>query len=287
MTKLNAVPIILFPKKLVFNMKLSVVLFIFWPEEENYIEACLKSVSWVDEIVVIDNGASSKTLEIVKKYTDKIYKSDSSNFADRHNLGKEKARGDWVLYVDADERISQKLADEILQKLKNPTADVYKLNRINYFLGKEAKFGDRYPDYVARLFKKDKLIGWEGTIHESSKVSGKIGQLKYPLYHLTHRNIYSMMEKTINFSEHEAKLRFQKNHSPVVWWRLIRVFLSEFYIRIIKYQGWRGGTEGWIDGIFQSFSLFIVYARLWELQRRSKLEETYKETDKKILSGEI
>lgn len=268
-------------------MKLSVILFIFWPEEENYIEACLKSISWVDEIVVIDNGASPKTLEIVKKYTDKIYKSNSDNFADRHNLGKEKSSGDWILYVDADERLSKSLTEEIRSELRNPKFNAYQIKRVNFFLGKKVKFGDRIPDFITRLFKKEKLESWFGEIHESSQVDGKIGKLDAPLYHLTHRDIYSMMEKTINFSEHEAKLRFQNNHPPVVWWRLVRVFLSEFYTRIIKYQGWRQGTEGWIDGIFQSFSLFIVYARLWELQRNPKLEETYKEIDKKILSGEI
>ncbi|MBI3558879.1 glycosyltransferase family 2 protein [Candidatus Gottesmanbacteria bacterium] len=266
-------------------MKLTVILFVFWPGEENYIEACLKSVFWVDEIVVIDNGASPKTLEIVKKYTNKIYKSVSDNFADRHNLGKEQASGDWILYIDADERVSRKLAEEI--KKIDISFSAYELRRVNYFLGKEVKHGDRIPDFVARLFRKDKLLEWTGEIHESSKVNGKIGQLDAPLYHLTHRNIFSMMEKTINFSEHEAQLRFKANHPSVVWWRLIRVFLGEFYLRIIKYQGWRGGTENWIDGIFQSFSLFIVYARLWELQRKPKLEESYKEIDKKILSGEI
>lgn len=263
---------------------ISAIVFTFWLEEEHLIEACLKSLSFADEIIVIDNGASRKTLSVVKKYTKNIYFSPDSSFAARHNLGAEKATNDWILYLDSDERVSLSLAKEI--KDISDEFSAYQLRRENIILGKSQKYGDRYPDYVTRLFKKDKLIGWDGEIHESSKVAGEIGQLNSPLYHLTHRNIYSMMAKTINFSEHEAKLRLTANHPPVVGWRLLRVFLSEFYTRIILYQGWRAGTEGWIDGIFQAFSLFIVYARLWELQRKPSLSETYKEIDKKILGGE-
>jgi len=174
-----------------------------------------------------------------------------------------------------------------MQELENPTADAYQLRRVNFFLGKKVCFGDRYPDYVTRLFKKDKLSGWEGEIHESSKVTGQIGRLEEPFYHLTHRNINSMMEKTANFADHEAHLRLAAGHPPITGWRLLRIFSTEMLHRLIGLQGIRGGTEGWIDGIFQSFSLFVAYVRLWELQRRPTLEETYKELDKKIISGEI
>lgn len=266
---------------------LTVVVFTFWPEEETYVEACLKSVNFADEIIVIDNGATPETLDIVKRYTKKIYLTPTKNFAERHNLGREKASGDWILFIDSDERVSVSLSQEISRAVKTPDLDAYELRRVNYFLAKEVKFGDRFPDYVTRLFKKDKLQSWSGEIHESSFVDGKIGRLSSPLYHLTHRDIFSMVEKTINFSQNEAKLRLAVNHPPVVGWRLLRVFITEFFTRLIKYQGWRQGTEGWIDGIFQAFSMFIVYARLWELQRKPSLGETYKELDRKILEGAI
>lgn len=268
-------------------MKLTAVLFIFWPDEEDYIETCLKTLGFVDEIIVIDNGATSKTISLCKKYTEKIYQSASKSFSERHNLGKEKASGDWVLYIDADERISQKLSDEIRKNLRNSSYDAFELRRVNYFLGKEVRYGDRYPDFVTRLFKKDKLAGWTGSIHESSQVDGKIGKLANPLYHITHRDVYSMLEKTINFSENEAQIRLQIGHPSITGWRLLRVFVTELWTRLIKYQGWRQGTEGWIDGIFQAFSLFIVYVRLWELQRKPTLLQTYKEIDRKIISGQI
>lgn len=261
----------------------SAIVFVYWPEEDELIEACLKTLLWAEEIVVIDNGATKETLARVKKYTSKVFRDDSTSFAVRHDRAAELAAGDWLLFVDADERVSAKLAKEIQEAVKEDEFAAYQLPRINYFLGKEAKVGDYYPDYITRLFKKDKLLGWKGEIHESSRVGGKIGRLIGPFYHLTHRDIYSMMRKTINFTDHEARLRLAAGHPKVVGWRLIRVFLTEFFIRIVKFQGWRGGTEGWIDGIFQSFSMFIVYARLWELQRKPTLQETYREIDKKIL----
>lgn len=267
--------------------EISAVVFTGYKEEEEFLDVFLKNISFCDEIIVIEDSISKEAIEIVKKYTKKIYHEGSKDFSLRHNLGKEKASCDWILYIDADERVSTKLQEEIKNVVNNPNADAYQLRRVNYFLGKEVRFGDRFPDFVTRLFKKDKLIGWEGKIHESSKVNGTIGKLNEPLYHFTHRDIFSMVKKTIIFSEYEAELRIMANHPKIVWWRLVRVFLTEFYNRIIKMQGWRQGTEGWIDGIFQAFSLFVVYARLWEKQRKPSLNETYKLLDQEIAEGKL
>ncbi len=266
---------------------LSAIVLTSWPEEADYIEACFQSVSWADEIIVVENHAPAKTLEIARRFKSKIFSDDSHSFAQFRNLGKDKAKGDWLLYIDGDERVSLKLKEEILSTIKNPQASAYNLRRVNFFLGKEVRYGDRYPDYIARLFKKSDLSDWTGQLHESLHVKGELGTLEGPHYHLTHGNIKTMLEKPHNFTDHEAQLRLQANHPPVVWWRLIRVFLTEFYNRIIKMQEFRQGAEGWIDGIFQSFSLFIAYARLWELQRKPTLKETYQEIDKKIQRGEI
>lgn len=263
---------------------ISAIVFVFWPDEEDLIEACLSTLAFTDEIIILDGGSTKNTIDKARKFTKRIYKDSSPDFASRHNRGKELAEGDWLLYVDADERISQQLAKEIKEAVKDERYAAYQLRRVNYFLGKEVRYGDRYPDYITRLFRKDNLEEWFGAIHESSKVTGETGRLEGQMYHLTHRNIFTMMEKTVKFSEFEARLRLEAKHPQVIWWRLIRVFMTEFFYRIIKLQGWRQGTEGWIDGIFQAFSLFVVYARLWELQRKPGLPETYREIDRKILA---
>jgi glycosyltransferase involved in cell wall biosynthesis len=256
---------------------ISAITFIYWPEEKEFLESSLKSLAFCDEIIVIDNGAPEEVVKIAKKYTGKIYKSNDLSFAARHNLGKEKANGDWLLYIDSDERVSLKLAEEI-KNLDNKF-DAYQIMRIDYRLGKNFKTIEN----ITRLFKRSKLINWTGDIHESSQVDGKIGKLSAPLYHLTHRDIFSMVSKTINFSEREALLRLNSGHPPIVWWRLFRILLTEF-VNQIRSGCWRHGTEGWIDSLLQTFSMFIVYARLWELQQSKTPIQKYKEIDEKILS---
>lgn len=236
---------------------ITVIVFVFWPEEEELIEACLRTVTWADEILILDNGATPKTLQIARKFTKNIIKDNTKDFASRHNLAKDLAKGNWILYVDADERISKSLAGEIRETVKDPKYAAYQLPRIHYFLGKEAIYGDYYPDFVTRLFKKDRLVGWTGRIHESSKIDGEIGRLKSPMYHLTHRDIRSMVKKTLDFSEHEAQLRLEANHPPVVWWRLVRVFLTDFHLNSFN--------------IFWSISLYVCskVCFLWSSQRRA------------------
>ncbi|MDO8515447.1 MAG: glycosyltransferase, partial [bacterium] len=165
---------------------ISAITFIYWPEETEVLENCLKSLAFCDEIIVVDNGAPENVVQIAKKYTDKIFKSSDSSFAHRHNLGKEKASGDWLLYIDSDERVSKKLAEEI-ENANN--FDAYQIRRIDYRLGKNFETNE----FITRLFKKSKLINWTGDIHESSQVDGKTGKLSSPLYHLTHRDIFSMV----------------------------------------------------------------------------------------------
>jgi len=116
---------------------ISAAVFVFWPEEADLIEACLKSVGFADEIVIIDNGAPSAVLDIAKKYTKKIFFCESKDFSQRHNFAKEKCAGDWILFIDSDERISVSLAQRIKEKLQTPDAVAYSFKRINYFLGKE------------------------------------------------------------------------------------------------------------------------------------------------------
>lgn len=270
-------------------VKLSAITFIFNDAEGDFIEPCLQSLSFADEIIVIDNGASERTLSLVKKYTDKIYSCAAKDFALRHNLGSEKAKGDWLLFIDSDERVSQRLSQEIKRVVENPESSLgaYSILRINYYLGKLVRHGDRLPDYVTRLFTRTALKKWTGIIHESTEIEGKVGKISAPIYHLTHRDVDSMVLKTLNFSRHEARIRLDINHPPVVWWRLLRVCFTEFWHRFVKLQAWRQGTEGWIDGLIQVFSYFIIYAQLWEMQRKEPLEKTYREIDKKIISGEI
>lgn len=234
--------------------------------EEKQIAQCLDSVDWADEIIIIDNGSSDKTLELVKLYNAKVYINRATDFSQLRNFGMSKARCDWILYLDADERVTPDLKSEILtiiaQFLNPAVAAAYYVQRQNYYLGKKWPYRDR----MQRLFFKKTLKYWKGKVHESASIEGKYAVLTNPLLHFTHRSFEEMVEKTNNWSRIEAKLRFDAGHPRVVWWRLLRVMLTGFLDSYLYKGGIRAGLPGVAESIYQAFSMFITYAKLWELE---------------------
>ena len=147
------------------------------------------------------------------------------------------------------------------------------------------RFGGWWPDYVTRLVQKNKTSGWKDELHEVLEVNGKKEALKGVLYHLSHRGITWILNKSINYTQTEARLRFENGHPPVVWWRLFRVMLTEFWYRLIAKSGWRDGIVGWIEAIYQTFNMFIIYIRLWEMQKGKTMEQIYQDLDKQIVKN--
>lgn len=232
--------------------------------EEQRIERCLKSLVFCDEILVIDNESMDKTTEIAKKHGARVYSFLSSDYAEARNYGLKHAKTPWILYVDADEEISEELAREIVGVVteKSPFS-AYRLKRKNFYLG-----NNPWPkiESLERLFLRDKLSRWEGELHESPIVLGDVGVLQGFLLHYTHRTISEMIAKTLIWSDVEARLRYNAGHPEVVWWRFPRVMLSAFLNSYIEQGGWKVGIVGLIESIYQAFSSFITYAKLWELQ---------------------
>lgn len=232
--------------------------------EEERIGKCLEALAWADERIVIDNGSTDKTVEVAKKHGARVVKSNSTSFAELRNLGPKEAKNDWILYVDADEIVSKELVNEIQNINKKSAA--YFIHRKNYYLGHPWPFQEN----ILRLFKKSALKNWHGDLHESPKVEGKTGQLKSPILHYTHRTLEEIVAKTNEWSEIEATLRVRSGHPPVVAWRLFRVMATAFFDSYIKQEGWRAGAVGLIESIYQSFSIFITYAKLWEFQNKKQ-----------------
>lgn len=237
--------------------------------EEEQIGGCLNSVNWVDEIIVVDSGSSDRTVEIAKDYTDKILFEKSDDFSSKRNLGQDMAKGEWILYLDADERVTPELWKEISEVIEKDWPASYFIPRKNFYFGENEW---PYIEKIERLFKKNQLEGWKGKIHESPVIRGQTGELKNYLLHYTHRDLSSMVKKTIEWSKIEAELRFEAGHPPVVWWRFLRVMMTEFYRSYIKQRGWKAGAVGMIESLYQAFSIFITYARLWEMQKAKNQE---------------
>lgn len=245
--------------------------------EEPMIDDCLKSVVWADEIVVVDHGSTDKTLEIVKKFGVKeiINAPENSNFSDRRNLGAKEANGEWLLYVDADERVTPELQEEIESivhgSLFQSQVSAYAIPRKNIRLTRVLYHGGWWPDYVLRLIKKEKLKSWKGELHEQPRVEGEVGKLKEAFVHFSHRGSFEhKLQNTINWSKIEAQKMYDANHPTMTVFRFLSAMWREFYRRMIKYQAWRDGPEGVIEAIYQVFSVFISYARLWEMQNSVK-----------------
>lgn len=243
---------------------------------EDLIADCIDSVSFCDEVIVIDDYSTDRTAELAKHLGAAVYPYTSESFAKRRNLGLSKAKGRWILYLDVDERISNDLKKAIQSVLerKKDIYSAYRLPRKNFYLG-----NNEWPtiEKLERLFKKSKLEEWYGDLHESPRVNGDIGDLNVGfIKHYTHRDLTSMLDKTIQWSKIEADLRIHANHPQMSWWRFFRVMLTSFYDSYVRQKGYKVGTAGLIESMFQAFSMFITYARLWEIQQHDSKKKSDK-----------
>lgn len=239
--------------------------------EEKLIEGALESLFFCDEIIVIDNASLDKTKEIAGRMKAKVYTLSTNDFSELRDFGLQKASGDWILYVDADERVDESLKKSI-QKTVSEGSDyaAFRILRKNYYFGNNEW---PYVEKIERFFKKENLKGWKGKLHESPVIEGKVGQLNGYLLHFTHRDLESMLDKTIEWSTTESLLRYNSGHPQMTWWRFPRVMVTAFLNSYVKQKGYKAGAVGIIESVYQSFSMFITYAKLWELQKNAKLKK--------------
>ena len=238
--------------------------------EEKMIADCLSSLDWCDEVLVIDNGSTDSTAVLAKKAGAQVVRYTKGSYSEARNEGLRQAKGDWLVYIDADERVTPLLRQEILAIVTVPKykldKSAYAIPRRNIILGREMHYGGWWPDYVKRLYVRKCLKTWSGEIHENPDFEGELGHLDNPMVHLKHDNLHDMIEKSNVWSEKEALLLYQTNHPKMVPWRFGRIFLTELFYRLVKLQGFRDGLEGVIYAFYQAFYRFMVYAKLWELQ---------------------
>lgn len=249
-------------------MKISVL--ILAKNEEDVIEECLKSVKdLADEIIVLDQNSTDKTATIAKKYTQKIFSTNESDFSKNRNLLASLAKGKWLMYLDSDELADNNLTSEVKRVIVKDKFSAFYIPRKNYILGKEVRNGGWWPDFAPRLIKKNELIGWEGEIHESPKVKGSFGYLKHPIIHYSARNLNFMLTKSIKWAKIEAELYFQSNNPKITILKVIKAATAEFFFRYFVKKGALDGVIGLIVAIYQSLHKAIIFTYLWELQNNS------------------
>ncbi|OGD83509.1 hypothetical protein A2165_02735 [Candidatus Curtissbacteria bacterium RBG_13_40_7] len=234
--------------------------------EEEMIKDCLKQLDFVDEIIVLDQNSSDKTVNIAKKYGAKVNTSKFSSFDKNRNMLKDLAQGQWLLYVDADERLTKESKIEIKNAIKNNQYSAFYFPRKNYILGKWVKHGGWWPDYTPRLFKKDKLKKWQGKVHESPLVSGNFGYFRHPINHLSGRNLSQMFSKSIKWAKIEAQLLKETGYTKVNILSVLKLASVEFIRRFLIKAGFLDGTVGLIEAIYQALHQAMVLTYLWEMR---------------------
>lgn len=248
-------------------MKISAI--VITKNEEKMIGDCLNSLSFADEIILVDTGNTDKTNDIAKKDKARIIKfNGKGSFADWRNKGLKMAKGDWIIYLDADERVTKELQKEILDELPDTKFNAFAIARRNFIFGKEFKHSGQYPDYQKRVFRKSTFRKWSGDIHEEPSYEGDavIGHLQNPMLHLKNMTLSQMVEKTNKWSEIEAKLMFDAKHPPMTTPRFFSAMAREFWKRMIIEMAFLDGALGIIYAIYQVFSKFTSYAKLYEMQ---------------------
>lgn len=247
--------------------RLSVV--IIGKNEEKNIEECIESVKFADEIIYFDNGSQDTSKALAKKKGATVFDVLGNDFSSRKNIAYKKAKYEWILSIDADERVTSELQSEIISTIGSSEPQTYSafaIPRKNIILGKELKYGGWWPDYVVRLFLKKDFNLVKGVLHEQPQFKGKLGYLKSPLIHKKHDNLSDMLAKTNEWSEVEAKLMFDANHPPMNVPRFLTAGFREFWHRVVVKRGFFDGTEGVIYSLYQVISRLISYMKLWEMQ---------------------
>lgn len=250
--------------------------------EEDMIANCLETLRWADQTLVVDTGSRDRTKDIAKKFGATVIDATGHNFAQWRNEAAKKVETPWIFYVDADERVTPSLAKAIAGRVVRTDYDAYTIPRNNIHYGKWMQYGGWDNDQLLRLFRKDKLKSWSGQVHETAQILGRIGQIDEPLVHLTHRNLYGGLRKSIDWTAIEAELLFEANHPRVSPWRLIKVVLFDFINRLLFKRAWKDGQEGLVEAMIQSMNRFLVYTRLWEMQQQPPLEKRYDRIEKQI-----
>jgi len=247
--------------------KISVVISAY--NEEEKIEACLKSALFADEIVLVDNSSTDKTAEIANQYTKNIYKqkNDPSRIDIQKNFGFSKATGDWILSLDADEEVSKELADEIKVLIKNNVKESgFWIPRKNFTFGKWIEHTGWYPDHQLRFFRKGKGRFLDKHVHEKIKIEGEVGYLKNHILHHNYQTIPQFVHRAIDlYCPSEAEYLIDKGYifSP---FDAIRFPLDEFLSRFFTREGYKDGFHGLMLSILMAIYRFIVFALIWEKQ---------------------
>lgn len=241
--------------------------------EEANIRACIESVRWADEILVVDSFSTDRTREIAAEYTDRILQHEYVNSATQKNWAIPQAAHPWVLIVDADERVTPELRDEITSLLeRGPDCQGYRIARINHFMGHRVRYCGWQNDECLRLFLRDKGRYQDREVHADVLIDGQVGRLRGKLLHYTFRSFDQYMRKFDRYTTWAAGDRARRTRK-VRWHHLTLRPAFRFFKQYVLKRGFLDGRTGVVLCGLAAFSVFMKYAKLWERLERERSEE--------------
>ncbi|MGC1402461.1 MAG: glycosyltransferase family 2 protein [Thermodesulfobacteriota bacterium] len=236
--------------------------------EEKNLRRCLESVAFADEIIVMDSGSKDQTLPIAREFTDKVFQEPWQGFARQKNLAQDKARGPWILNVDADERVTPELKEEILSVIQKGVSSAgFKIPRKNFFCGQWVRHGGWYPNYQVRLYLKEAGTFAQREVHEQVVVKGRVGTLKAPLEHFTYDSISAYLKRMDRYSELSAR-QYLLEGKKVSWAEILFRTKFTFFKMWVLQRGFLDGSNGLILAILYSYYTFVKYAKLKKISKQ-------------------
>lgn len=239
--------------------------------EIHNIEAVIASVDFADEILVVDSFSTDGTYEKAQMLATRVIRRDYEHSASQKNWAIPQAANEWILIVDADERVTPELKNEILEVLKRPDQDyvAYWIGRMNHFMGKRVNYSGWRNDKVIRLFKRDFCTYENKQVHAEIKAEGQVGHLKSKLYHNTYTTLDNYMLKMNRYASLQAKDYDSKTGRLTPYHFIIKPFWG-FFKHYIVQSGFRDGVVGLTIAWIQAYVVYMRYAKIWLLRKNRK-----------------
>ena len=251
-------------------MKISATIIVF-NEKDNISEVC-ETVSWADEIIVVDSSSTDGTAEIARKHTDKVFNREFRGYKDKHEFADSMTTGDWIFWIDADERVTPELLSSVEALRKKDDTDLpdgFRIARKTWYAGRWIKHSGWYPDYQMRLYRKS-ASHWDGIApHQTARVAGNVEILKGELLHYTKRDLSEHHRVIDSYTTLAAEHLVEKgaiSGGLKMFSSAIGAFVRTYLLK----QGFRDGVQGLMIAIFTAYGAFLKSAKVWELRNSPK-----------------
>lgn len=240
--------------------------------EQDNIAAVCETVAWADEIVIVDSDSTDRTVEIARRYTDRIFNREFRGYKDKHQFADAQTTGDWIFWIDADERVTPELRaaiERLRQADQSTLPDGFRIARRTFYLNRWIRHAGWYPDYQMRLYRKAASY-WDGVApHETARVRGRIETLPGEFLHYTKRDLSDYQHVMDRYTTLAAEYLHKKGRRTGGL-HLFIVMIASFISTYVFKQGFRDGVPGLILSISTAYSVFLKYAKVWELEHATQ-----------------